>query len=103
MRTEKITALDGTPPQRFILIAFDSVDTAKAWRASPAMKEIWAIEEKTSKSRIFFVEGTRSVIARRGLIDRSAAAAVLSVGLIAGWFRSDSHAQGSIHHELSKR
>lgn len=57
MRTDKITASDGTPPQRIIVIAFDSLDKAKAWRASPAMREIWAIEEKTSKSRIFFVEG----------------------------------------------
>ena len=28
-RTEKIVALDGTPPQRFVIIAFDSVDRAK--------------------------------------------------------------------------
>ena len=33
-------------------------DTAKAWRDSAAMKEIWAIQEKSSHSRIFFVEGT---------------------------------------------
>ena len=57
MRTDKITASDGTPPQRIIVIAFDNLAQAKAWRASPAMQEIWAIQEKTSKSRIFFVEG----------------------------------------------
>ena len=57
MRTDKITASDGTPPQRIIVIAFESLAQAKAWRASPAMQEIWAIQEKTAKSRIFFAEG----------------------------------------------
>jgi len=56
-RTDAITASDGTPPQRFALVAFDSLAKAKAWRASPAMQEIWAIQDKTSKSRIFFVDG----------------------------------------------
>ncbi len=56
-RTDNITASDGTPPRRMIIIGFDSLAKAKAWRASPAMQEIWAIEDKTSKSRIFFVEG----------------------------------------------
>ncbi len=56
-RTENIAASDGTPPKRMIIIAFESLAKAKAWRASPAMQEIWAIEDKVSKSRIFFVEG----------------------------------------------
>lgn len=56
-RTDTITASDGTPPKRMAIIAFDSLAKAKAWRASPAMQEIWAIQEKTSTSRIFFVEG----------------------------------------------
>jgi uncharacterized protein (DUF1330 family) len=57
LRTDRITASDGTPPQRLIVVAFDSLEKAKAWRASPAMQEIWAIESKTSTSRIFFAEG----------------------------------------------
>ena len=56
-RTNSITASDGDAPQRYALIAFESLDKAKAWRASPAMREIWAIQEKSSRSRIFFVEG----------------------------------------------
>jgi uncharacterized protein (DUF1330 family) len=56
-RTDTIAGSDGTPPQRFILIAFDSLARAKAWRASPGMQEVWATQEKASKSRIFFVEG----------------------------------------------
>jgi uncharacterized protein (DUF1330 family) len=42
VRTENITALDGTPPKRFVVIAFDSVEKAKAWDSSPAQKEVRA-------------------------------------------------------------
>ena len=56
MRTENITAVDGTPPKRFVVIGFDSLDKAKAWRASPLQKEIDAIRGKSTKSREFFVE-----------------------------------------------
>jgi uncharacterized protein (DUF1330 family) len=57
MRTEKITSLDGTPPKRFVVIAFDSVATAKAWSNSAAQKEIDAIRTHATKSRSFIVEG----------------------------------------------
>jgi uncharacterized protein (DUF1330 family) len=57
MRTENITAVDGTPPKRFVVIAFDNLDKAKAWKASAAQKEVDAIASKTTKSRQFFVEG----------------------------------------------
>ena len=57
MRTDAIAASDGTPPQRYVVAAFDNLAKAKAWRASPAMQEIWAIQEKSSTSRVFFVEG----------------------------------------------
>jgi uncharacterized protein (DUF1330 family) len=57
MRTENITAVDGTPPKRFVVTAFDSLDKAKAWKASAAQKEVDAIASKTTKSRQFFVEG----------------------------------------------
>jgi len=56
-RTDNITAADGKAPQRMIVIAFDSLAKAQAWRASPAMQEIWTIQSKASKSRIFFIEG----------------------------------------------
>jgi uncharacterized protein (DUF1330 family) len=56
-RTESITSLDGTPPKRFVIIAFDSVDKAKAWEASPAQKEVTDIRLKTTKSRSFIVDG----------------------------------------------
>jgi uncharacterized protein (DUF1330 family) len=54
---DKITALDGTPPQRLIMIAFDSVEKAQAWHNSAAMKELDAIRLKSTTSLSFIVEG----------------------------------------------
>lgn len=56
--TENIVALDGTAPKRFIIIAFDSVDKAKAWYKSSAQEEINAIRAKSTNSRSFIVDGT---------------------------------------------
>jgi uncharacterized protein (DUF1330 family) len=57
VRTENITALDGTAPKRFIVIAFDTIEKAKAWYESPAQKEVDAIRVKALKSRVFIAEG----------------------------------------------
>jgi uncharacterized protein (DUF1330 family) len=57
IRTQNITALDGTPPKRFVVIAFDSMDQAKAWNASAGQQEVNAIRMKSSNSRSFIVEG----------------------------------------------
>jgi uncharacterized protein (DUF1330 family) len=57
IRTEKVTALDGTAPQRFVVIAFPSVEQAKAWKASASAKEVDDIRAKTTKSSQFLVEG----------------------------------------------
>ena len=56
-RTQKITAIDGTPPKRFIVIAFDSAEKAQAWNNSATQKEVNATRAKTTKSRSFIVEG----------------------------------------------
>jgi uncharacterized protein (DUF1330 family) len=56
-RTENITALDGTPPKRFIMNRFDSVEKAKGWYNSPEQKKVSEIRNKTTKSRVFIVEG----------------------------------------------
>src|ERR1700693_243462 len=56
-RTDKITALDGTPPQRFIAYAFDSVEKAQAFNNSPYMKDVSVIRNKTTQARSFVVEG----------------------------------------------
>jgi uncharacterized protein (DUF1330 family) len=57
IRTEKIEPLQGTPPKRFIVTAFDNAEKAKAWNASAAAKEITAIREKSTTSRAFLVDG----------------------------------------------
>jgi uncharacterized protein (DUF1330 family) len=54
-RTEKITALDGTPPKRFVIIGFESVEKAKAWDTSAAQKEVNDIRMKNTNSRSFIV------------------------------------------------
>ncbi len=57
IRTDKITALDGAAPNRFVVISFDSVDKAKAWNDSAAQKEVNEIRIKSTKSRSFIVDG----------------------------------------------
>ena len=59
LASEKIQPLHGgAPPKRFVLIAFDNAEKAKAWDASAAGKEITAIREKSTTSRAFIVEPT---------------------------------------------
>jgi len=55
-RTEKVTALDGSAPKFFALIAFDSMTRAKAFNDS--MKNNTALRAKVTKSRSFIVDGT---------------------------------------------
>jgi len=57
IRTDKITSLDGTPPARFVLLKFDSVEQAQAWHTSAAQKEVDAIRAKTTDSLAFMLEG----------------------------------------------
>jgi uncharacterized protein (DUF1330 family) len=58
IRSQKVTALDGdAPPARFVVIAFDAEEKAKAWRDSPAIKEVNAVRLRTTKSRSFMVDG----------------------------------------------
>jgi uncharacterized protein (DUF1330 family) len=57
IRTAKTTGLDGTPPQRFVVIAFDSAEKAKAWDSSPAQKEVNDLRRKSTKSRVFIADG----------------------------------------------
>jgi uncharacterized protein (DUF1330 family) len=57
VRTDKITSFDGTPPQRFVLLAFDSPEKAQAWHDSAAEKDIDAVRVKATDSLSFMVEG----------------------------------------------
>ena len=54
-RTENITALDGTAPKAFAVVAFDSVEKAKGYYEN--MKQTTAMRMKATKSRSFIVEG----------------------------------------------
>jgi uncharacterized protein (DUF1330 family) len=49
--------LEGPKPNRFGVIAFDSVEKARAWYNSPANKELNAIRARTAKSQVFIIEG----------------------------------------------
>jgi uncharacterized protein (DUF1330 family) len=57
VRTDKITSLDGTPPARYVVIAFDSPEQAMAWHNSAAQKEVDALRIKTTDSLSFLVSG----------------------------------------------
>lgn len=58
VRTNAPAGLDGgAPPNRLVVIAFDSTDKAKAWYNSPAIRDVNAVRMKTTKSRAFLVEG----------------------------------------------
>jgi uncharacterized protein (DUF1330 family) len=57
VRTDKITSLDGPPPQRFVLLQFDSPEKAQAWHTSEAQKAIDAARLKSTDSLSFIVEG----------------------------------------------
>jgi uncharacterized protein (DUF1330 family) len=57
IRTEKITPLDGTAPKRYVVIAFDSMEKAMAWKASASSKEVDVIRDGTTKSTQFLGEG----------------------------------------------
>ena len=54
VRSQNITAVEGVPPKRFVMIAFDTPEHAKAWADQPDPR---AIRAKTTKSRSFIVEG----------------------------------------------
>ena len=58
VRGGKVTAVEGdAPKQRFIVIAFDSVEKAQAWEDSPAYEAIKPIRHASAKSRVFIAEG----------------------------------------------
>src|SRR5262249_57203364 len=58
IRTEKTTKLDGNPPERLVVIAFDSVEKAQGWANSPAIQEVSKLRAASSQSLAFIVEGT---------------------------------------------
>ena len=57
VRGGKTTAMDGEPPKRVVIIAWENEDKAKAWYTSAAYKEIIPIRDKAAKFRGFIAEG----------------------------------------------
>jgi uncharacterized protein (DUF1330 family) len=57
IRGGKSMSIEGEPPKRFVVIAFDSVEKAKAWEDSPAYEAIKPIRHSSAKSRVFIIEG----------------------------------------------
>lgn len=57
VRGGALTSLEGSAPPRFVIIAFDSVEKARAWYNSPAYQQLAPIRQKASKSTLFIAEG----------------------------------------------
>jgi uncharacterized protein (DUF1330 family) len=57
VRGGKTQALEGEAPKGIVVIAFDSVEQARAWYDSPAYQAIKPIRQSASKGRLFIVEG----------------------------------------------
>jgi uncharacterized protein (DUF1330 family) len=57
IRGGKVQAIEGEAQKRFVVLAFDSAEKAKAWEDSPAYAAIKGIRHSSAKSRVFIVEG----------------------------------------------
>jgi len=57
VRSNAPVALDGPAPNRFVVIAFDSSEKAKAWYDTQAIKDVNAVRMKVTNSRAFMVDG----------------------------------------------
>lgn len=56
-RGGKTVSLEGEPPKRIVVIAFNSVADAEKWYNSPEYSAIRPIRLRSAKSRGFIVEG----------------------------------------------
>jgi uncharacterized protein (DUF1330 family) len=57
VRGGKTTAMDGEPPKRIVIIAWENEDKAKAWYTSAAYKDIIPVRDKAARFRGFIAEG----------------------------------------------
>lgn len=57
VRGGKTETLEGEPPKRIVVIAFNSVADAEKWYNSPEYSAIRPIRQRSAKSRGFIVEG----------------------------------------------
>jgi uncharacterized protein (DUF1330 family) len=58
VRGGQTTTIDGEPPKpRVIVIAFDSMQKAQAWRNSAAYRALVPVRDRMATVRAYFVEG----------------------------------------------
>jgi len=58
VRGGKVEGVEGQAPKdRFVVIAFDSAEKARAWENSPEYEAIKPIRHSSATSRVFIVEG----------------------------------------------
>jgi uncharacterized protein (DUF1330 family) len=58
VRGGKIVAYSGEPPQRIIIVAFDSLEKIRAWRELPKVRELEAERKEAGTTlRTYAVEG----------------------------------------------
>lgn len=57
VRGGKAEGLEGEPPRRIIVLAFDSVEAAREWYTSAEYSAIKPIRQRSSSGRAFIVEG----------------------------------------------
>ena len=57
VRGGKTLALEGEPPKRIIVTAFQSTADAQRWYASPEYPALRAIRQRAATARGFLVEG----------------------------------------------
>src|SRR5262245_39002330 len=50
---QKITALEGTPPRRVIVTAWESIEKVQGWFNSPEFRELRTVGDKYAKFRLF--------------------------------------------------
>jgi uncharacterized protein (DUF1330 family) len=60
VRGGKIEGVEGEPPKRFVILAFDNMEKAKGWENSPAYEAIKPIRHSSANSRVFIAEGIAS-------------------------------------------
>jgi len=57
VRGGKTLAVEGEAPKRLVIIAFDSLEKAQAWEASPAYEAIKPLRHSSANSRLYIAEG----------------------------------------------
>jgi uncharacterized protein (DUF1330 family) len=57
VHSQKFIKVDGDPPERLVILAFDSVEKAQAYLNTPGQKAVNAARATTTNSLEFIVEG----------------------------------------------